>query len=297
MTYLELYNNIIKKRSFLCVGLDPDSAQIPDQLKNLEFPLFEFNKRIIDATAMYAVAYKPNTAFYEAEGAVGWRQLEMTVDYLRKKDQSLFVIADAKRGDIGNSSEKYAKAFFEKMDFDAVTLSPYMGKDSIMPFLQYSGKWAAVLALTSNISADDFETLPLLGHIQMLDDLSAMYDSEGFFYSTTETVGFPLFKSVIEKSMRWGNINNIMYVVGATRPQKLAEIRIFCPNHFFLVPGVGSQGGTIAEVAKYGMNKNCGLLVNISRDIIYAGKGKDFADAAASKAAEAAKEMSLFLKD
>ncbi len=295
MTYLELYNNIMRKKSFLCIGLDSDPAQIPEHLRELEYPLFSFNKAIIDATVSYAVAYKPNLAFYEAEGAKGWKQLEMTVEYIRKKDPSVFIIADAKRGDIGNTAERYAKAFFVNMDFDAVTLSPYMGKDSIAPFLKIQGKWAIVLALTSNISADDFETLPLLGNIQMFDDLSAMYDSEGLYFTPAAPVGAPLFKSVIEKSMRWGNINNIMYVVGATRPQKLAEIRMFCPNNFLLVPGVGAQGGSIAEVARYGMNKSCGLLVNISRSIIYASNGENFAEAVAEKAEEAAKEMALYL--
>jgi len=297
MTYIELYNNILRKKSFLCVGLDSDIEQIPEHLKKLEYPIFEFNKAIVDATVQYAVAYKPNLAFYEAEGAKGWEQLAKTVDYIREKDPSVFIIADAKRGDIGNTAERYAKAYFEKMDFDAVTLSPYMGKDSIVPFLKYEGKWSVILALTSNFSADDFETLPLLGNIQLIEDVSALYDSEGLYFTPSATVGSPLFKSVIEKSMRWGNVNNIMYVVGATRPQKLAEIRMYCPNNFILVPGVGAQGGTIAEVARYGMNKSCGILVNISRSIIFASKGEDFAEAASLKAAEAAIEMSGYLKD
>jgi len=295
MTYLELYNNIMRKKSFLCIGLDTDIDQIPGHLRTLEYPLFSFNKAIIDATIGQAVAYKPNLAFYEAEGAQGWKQLEMTVEYIRKKDPSVFIIADAKRGDIGNTAERYAKAFFVNMDFDAVTLSPYMGKDSISPFLKHQGKWAIVLALTSNVSADDFETLPLMGNIQLIEDLSVLYDSEGLYYTQPSPVGAPLYKSVIEKSMRWGNINNIMFVVGATRPQKLAEIRMFCPNNFLLVPGVGAQGGTIAEVARYGMNKSCGLLINISRSIIYASNGENFAQAAAEKAEEAAKEMALYL--
>jgi len=295
MTYIELYNNILKKKSFLCIGLDTDIDQIPEHVKVLENPIFEFNKAIIDATVQYAVAYKPNLAFYEVQGASGWLQLQMTVDYIRAKDPSVLIIADAKRGDIGNTAEQYAKAYFEKMDFDAVTLSPYMGKDSIAPFLKYQGKWSVILALTSNVSADDFETLPLLGNIQLMDDVSAMYDSEGLYFTPAAPVGSPLFKSVMEKSMRWGNVNNIMYVVGATRPQKLAEIRMFCPNNFILVPGVGAQGGTIAEVARFGMNKSCGLLVNISRSIIFASKGEDFAQVAAIKAAEAASEMSSYL--
>ncbi|MFA6335109.1 MAG: orotidine-5'-phosphate decarboxylase [Bacteroidales bacterium] len=271
MNYDELYSNIIRKRSFLCIGLDSDPDQFPDHIKVLDNSIFEFNKAIIDATAQYVVAYKPNLAFYEAEGVSGWRQLAQTVEYIRKKDSSIFIIADAKRGDIGNTAKMYAKAFFEKMDFDAVTLAPYMGKDSIEPFLQYNGKWSIILALTSNSSATDFE----------MEQLNS---------------GVPMYRKVIESSIRWGSRDNIMFVVGATRPEKLAEIRKYCPDHLFLVPGVGTQGGSVAEVARYGMNSSCGLLVNVSRKIIFAGQNKDFASVAGHKARQISLEMSSFLK-
>lgn len=278
MNYNELYNNIVRKGSFLCTGLDSDPALFPDHIKEMKNPVFEFNKSIIDSTAEFSVAYKPNLAFYEAEGASGWQQLEMTVDYIRKKDPSLFIIADAKRGDIGNTAQRYAAAFFERMDFDAVTLSPYMGRDSVDPFLKYTGKWAVVLALTSNGSATDFETV--------------------------ECGNRPLYRRVIESVSGWGTIDNTMFVVGATRPEKLAEIREYCPDHFFLVPGVGAQGGTIADVARYGMNSRCGLLVNISRAVSFAWRddktgiypgGKGFEKAAAIAAEAAAKEMKSHL--
>ena len=269
MTYEELYSQIEKKKSCLCVGLDTDLKKIPSHLLSMENPIFEFNKAIVDATASYCVAYKPNIAFYEAEGVSGWQQLEMTVSYIRENYPEMFIIADAKRGDIGNTAALYAKAFFEKMDFDAVTLAPYMGRDAIDPFLKYEGKWVIVLALTSNPSAEDFET-------KVLED------------------GRPLFREVIE------NMNGIvpeshqrvMYVVGATRAEKLAEIREFCPKHFYLVPGVGAQGGSAEEVLKYGSNDACGVLINSSRAIIYASKGEDFAQAAG----EAAKNSGCYWK-
>ncbi|MBP1671400.1 MAG: pyrF [Bacteroidetes bacterium] len=276
MNSKELYGNILRKRSFLCVGLDSDPSLFPAHLNSYENPIFEFNKAIIDATSQYAVAYKPNLAFYEAEGAKGWEQLEKTVEYIRRKDSSAFIIADAKRGDIGNTAGRYASAFFERMDFDAVTLAPYMGRDSVDPFLKFDNKWAVILALTSNPSATDFETMNIV-----LDDINA--------------ANTPLYRKVIETAMGWGTSDNIMFVAGATRPEKLGEIRKYCPNHFLLVPGVGTQGGTIAEVAKYGMNSQCGLLVNISRNIIFAGKGKDFDSVAAEKAKEAACEMASYL--
>ena len=276
MNSKELYGNILRKRSFLCVGLDSDPSLFPAHLKSYENPIFEFNKAIIDATSQFAVAYKPNLAFYEAEGAKGWEQLEKTVEYIRKKDSSAFIIADAKRGDIGNTAGRYANAFFERMDFDAVTLAPYMGRDSVDPFLKFDNKWAVILALTSNPSATDFETMNIVS-----DDIN--------------TANTPLYRKVIETAMEWGTNDNIMFVAGATRPEKLGEIRQYCPNHFLLVPGVGTQGGTIAEVAKYGMNSQCGLLVNISRNIIFAGKGKDFDSVAAEKAKEAACEMASYL--
>ena len=276
MNSKELYGNILRKRSFLCVGLDSDPSLFPEHLKSYENPIFEFNKAIIDATSQYAVAYKPNLAFYEAEGAKGWEQLEKTVEYIRRKDSSAFIIADAKRGDIGNTASRYASAFFEKMDFDAVTLAPYMGRDSVDPFLKFDNKWAVVLALTSNPSATDFETMNIVS-----DDITSERS--------------PLYRKVIETAMGWGTSDNIMFVAGATRPEKLGEIRQFCPDHFLLVPGVGTQGGTIADVVKFGMNSQCGLLVNISRNIIFAGKGKDFDSIAAQKAKEAACEMASYL--
>lgn len=247
--YSNLVDNIRKKRSFLCIGLDTDLSQLPSHIKESKWPLFQFNKEIIDNTHDLCVAYKPNLAFYEAEGADGWIQLKMTIDYIKEKDSSILVIADAKRGDIGNTAQRYAKAFYESLNCDAVTLAPYMGRDSIDPFLQYKDKWSIILALTSNSSADEFETLTVSNEPSM-----------------------PLYKKVILQSNQWGDKDNIMFVVGATRAQKLKEIREFCPDHFFLVPGVGAQGGTIEEVAKYGMNSHIGLLINVSRSLIYAYK-------------------------
>ena len=255
MNSKELYGNILKKRSFLCVGLDSDPSLFPLQFSSYVNPIFEFNKAIIDATHQYAVAFKPNLAFYEAEGAKGWEQLEKTVEYIKKIDPSIFIIADAKRGDIGNTASRYANAFFERMNFDAVTLAPYMGRDSVDPFLKFDSKWAIILALTSNPSANDFEMQEVVS-------------------CHTNKIQIPLYRKVIETAMEWGTCDNTMFVVGATRPEKLGEIRQYCPNHFFLVPGVGTQGGSIAEVAKYGMNNECGLLVNISRNIIFAGTTK-----------------------
>ena len=285
MDYKELYSNIIRKKSFLCIGLDTNPALIPSFLKQREYPLFEFNKAIIDATHSIAVAYKPNVAFYEAEGSSGWRELEMTIEYIREKDPSLFIIADAKRGDIGNTAERYAHAFFERMDCDAVTVAPYMGRDSVDPFLNHKGKWAVVLALTSNPSADDFEMQGVVTNVR-----------------GKEQIVSPLYTMVIEKAMTWGSIDNTMFVVGATRPQKLAEIRKTSPDHFFLVPGVGAQGGSLHEVAKYGMNDNCGLLVNVSRDILFAWKKEGsiydesrFDEAAAMAASDVAGLMAAYL--
>ncbi len=272
MTYNNLFECIKKKRSFLCVGLDSDPVLFPEHLKSLPNSIFEFNKAIVDATYEYTVAYKPNLAFYEAEGLSGWQQLQMTVDYIRAKDPEIMIIGDAKRGDIGNTAQRYAKAFFDVMGVDAVTLAPYMGKDSIAPFLDYQEKWSIILALTSNPSADDFEMIKAEGE------------------------GEPLFETVIKKSISWGSVDNTMFVVGATRPEKLAEIRSFCPDHFFLVPGVGAQGGTTEDVAKYGMNSKCGLLVNMSRGIIFADRSENFAKVAHEKAKEAAEEMSKILE-
>ncbi|MDP3452013.1 MAG: orotidine-5'-phosphate decarboxylase [Bacteroidales bacterium] len=283
MDYNQLYQNILRKGSFLCTGLDSDISLLPDHILQLEYPIFEFNRAIVDATKEFSVAYKPNLAFYEAEGASGWRQLEMTVNYIRESDPSLFIIADAKRGDIGNTAKRYASAFYDKMDFDAVTLAPFMGRDSVDPFLEHKGKWAIVLALTSNPSAENFEML--------------MTRNE----SGEERA---LFREVIEQAMGWGSIENTMFVAGATRPEKLAEIREFCPDHFLLVPGVGAQGGTIADVVKYGMNSRCGLLVNVSRSISFAWRddtrgrypnGIGFEMGAAEAAADIAREMQKYL--
>lgn len=250
MEYNQLYDRIKAKQSFLCVGLDPDMSLIPNHIKQLQFPLFEFNKEIIDATAPYAVAFKLNLAFYECEGLKGWQQFEMTAGYIRKNYPDQFIIADAKRGDIGNTAKKYAAAFYEQNDFDAVTIAPYMGQDSVEPFLDYKGKWAIVLALTSNPSSSDFETLEISGNKD------------------------PLYKEVIKKTMEWGTKNNIMFVCGATKAQKLTEIREICPDNFLLVPGVGAQGGSVEEVSAYGMNNRCGLLINASRSVIFAYKDK-----------------------
>lgn len=270
MTAQELYGQIQSKRSFLCVGLDTDLKKVPQHLLGSEDPIFEFNKAIIDATAAYCVSYKPNLAFYEAVGIRGWNALVKTVKYLRERYPEQFIIADAKRGDIGNTSQMYARVFFQEMDFDAVTLSPYMGSDTAEPFYAFRGKWAVLLALTSNTSAQDFETLSLAG-------------------------GGMLYEQVIRTSMGWGTEDNTMYVVGATKAQQLGSVRAIVPDHFLLVPGVGAQGGSLREVAEYGMNRQCGLLVNSSRGIIYASGGRDFAEAAGRAAEEMQAEMSDLL--
>ncbi len=267
---MQLIETIQQKESFLCVGLDSDPNLLPPHLAGKENAIFEFNRAIIDATAPYAVAYKPNTAFYEAEGAAGWEQLEATVAYIKTNYPECFVIADAKRGDIGNTAQRYARAFFERMDCDAVTLAPYMGKDSIAPFLAYENKYAIVLALTSNPSAVELET-------RILND------------------GTPLYEQVIRQCLGYEGSQRIMFVVGATRPEKLADIRALAPDSFFLVPGVGAQGGTVEEVAKYGLNAQCGLLVNSSRGIIFASKGEDFAEEAGRQARILAEKMAAYL--
>lgn len=256
----QLFEQIQDKRSFLCIGLDTDILKIPAFLKETSDPLFAFNKEIIDATQDLCVAYKPNLAFYESLGARGLVSLEKTVSYIREKYPEQFIIADAKRGDIGNTSNLYARAFFDQMDFDAVTVAPYMGEDSVKPFMTYLDKWVILLALTSNKGAADFQYLK--------DDES----------------GDLLFEKVLKTSMQWGSADQMMYVVGATRAEKLEEIRVIVPEHFLLVPGVGAQGGSLEEVAKYGMNDQCGLLVNASRSIIYASDGDDFAERAREEA-------------
>ena len=272
MNNQQLFENIRKKGSFLCVGLDTDIKKIPGFLLDTTDPMFAFNKEIIDATAKYTVAYKPNLAFYESEGLEGWRSLEKTVHYLRENYPDIFLIADAKRGDIGNTSSMYARAFFEKMKFDAVTVAPYMGEDSVKPFLAYEGKRVVLLALTSNKGAFDFQ------------------------YITDNSTGERLFERVIRTSLNWGNAENMMYVVGATKAEELTDIRRIVPHHFLLVPGVGAQGGSLQEVAKYGLNKQCGLLINSSRAIIYASNGQDFAVKAGESAKEIRDEMSELLK-
>jgi orotidine-5'-phosphate decarboxylase len=263
----ELINQIKLKRSFLCIGLDTDIKKIPSHLLELEDPVFEFNKQIIDATKDLCVAYKPNIAFYESMGGKGWQSLQKTLDYIPR---DIFTIADAKRGDIGNTSNMYARTFFENMSFDSVTVAPYMGSDSVTPFLEFKDKWAIVLALTSNKGGLDFQKIE---------------DKEGK----------ELFKQVLETSKGWGSDKNMMYVVGATRAEQLSEIREIIPNHFLLVPGVGAQGGNVQDVAKYGMNDDCGLLVNSSRGIIYAGSGVDFAEASRLEAQKIQQDMAVLL--
>ena len=266
MTRKELIENIKARRSFLCVGLDTDMKKIPQHLLSEENPYFAFNKAIIDATAPYCVAYKPNTAFYECQGIKGWEALEMTVDYLKKNYPNHFIIADAKRGDIGNTSKMYAATFFEEMDVDAVTVAPYMGEDSVTPFLGYEGKWVILLDLTSNKGSHDF---------QFLKDEN----------------GTPLYEHVLRKSAQWAGDDKMMYVVGATQGSMFAEIRKIAPTSFLLVPGVGAQGGSLEEVCKYGITSECGLLVNSSRGIIYASNGEDFAEVAAVEAEKLQKQM------
>lgn len=269
MTTQELVNQIRKKKSFLCVGLDVDLNKIPKHLLNLDDPIFEFNKAIIDATHEYCVAYKPNTAFYEAYGLEGWKSLERTIQYLNANYPELFTIADAKRGDIGNTSTMYAKAFLENLNFDSITVAPYMGKDSVEPFLAFTDKHTILLALTSNQGAFDFQTQVL---------------------SNEE-----LYKKVISTSKNWENSENLMYVVGATKAEFLADIRKIIPNSFLLIPGVGAQGGSLEAVCKYGIADNIGMLINSSRGIIYASQGEDFAEIAESKARELQKQMASYL--
>ena len=271
MKRTELVENIRRKGSFLCVGLDPDIKKIPQHLLSEENPLLAFNKAIIDATAQYAVAYKPNLAFYESLGVEGWIALEETVKYIKEKYHDQFIIADAKRGDIGNTSQLYARSFFEHLDVDAITVAPYMGEDSVTPFLGYDGKWVILLALTSNKGSHDF---------QLIEDKE----------------GKRIFEHVLETSAKWASSDEMMYVVGATQGAMFQDIRKVSPNSFLLVPGVGAQGGSLEEVAKYGMIEDCGLLVNSSRGIIYASNGEDFAEAAASESKKLANEMSELLK-
>ena len=261
----KLINEIKRKKSFLCIGLDTDINKIPKHLLEFDDPVFEFNKQIIDATHDLCVAYKPNIAFYEQYGSKGWDTLQKTINYI---PDNIFTIADAKRGDIGNTAKMYAKTFFETYGFDSVTVAPYMGSDSVLPFLEYKDKWTILLALTSNPGADDFELQPL---------------QNGQF----------LYQKVLETSQQWGK--NIMYVVGATRPEMIVEVRKYVPNHFLLVPGVGAQGGSLQEVCKYGLTEEIGLLINSSRGIIYAGNDKDFAQKSREAALQIQKEMAILL--
>ncbi len=265
MTTEKLVEQIRKKKSFLCIGLDVDLNKIPQHLLETEDPIFEFNKAIIDTTHHLAVAYKPNTAFYEAYGLKGWRSLARTIEYINEKHPEIFTIADAKRGDIGNTSTMYAKAFFEDLNFDSVTVAPYMGKDSVEPFLEFENRHAILLALTSNQGAFDFQT-------KKVEEIA-------------------LYKQVLRTSTTWKNSQNLMYVVGATKAEFLGEIREIIPESFLLVPGVGAQGGSLEEVCKYGMTDNIGLLINSSRGIIYASKDADFAQAAARKAEALQQQM------
>ena len=267
MTKQELIQEIRRKKSFLCIGLDPDLNKIPKHLLDTEDPIFEFNKAIIDATNEYCVAYKPNTAFYEAYGVKGWQSLEKTINYIPK---NCFIIADAKRGDIGNTSSYYAKTFFETLPCDAVTVAPYMGSDSVLPFVMYKNKWVILLALTSNQGAHDFQ-------FRELD-------------------GKKLYAEVIEKAKEWGSSEQLMFVVGATRAEEIAEVRKLAPDYFFLVPGVGAQGGSLEEVVKFGANSECGLLVNSSRGIIFAGSDEHFAIAAKKEALKIQSEMALYVQ-
>ncbi|MDR0371179.1 MAG: orotidine-5'-phosphate decarboxylase [Prevotellaceae bacterium] len=272
MTKNELFENIRRKRSFLCVGLDTDAVKIPEHLfDKSDDAIFNFNKAIIDATADQCVAYKPNFAFYESLGLHGWDALERTVDYIKENYPDQFIIADAKRGDIGNTSTMYAHTFFGNMDFDAVTVTPYMGEDSVKPFLAYENKWVILLALTSNKGASDFQL---------------MREAE-----TNER----LFEKVLKTSQEWGNDDNIMYVAGATKAEMLSHIRKIVPHHFLLVPGVGAQGGSLEEAAKYGLNETCGLLINSSRRILYASDGVDFAEKARAQALKLQTEMAHIL--
>ena len=272
MTREQLIQQIFAKKSFLCVGLDTDARKIPAHLLDLHDPIVEFNKAIVDATAPYCVAFKPNLVFYEAHGTHGMIAFKRTVEYIRERHPNHLIIADAKRGDIGNTSKMYARTFFEEYSVDALTVAPYMGEDSVTPFLEYDEKWVVMLALTSNKGSLDF---------QMMKDEK----------------GERLFEKVMRKGMEWGTPQNMMFVVGATRGELFADVRRVAPHHFLLVPGVGAQGGSLEEVCHYGMTSDCGLLVNSSRGIIYASDGEDFAEMAGNKAREMQQEMGILLKE
>ncbi len=271
MNKQELIENIKRKQSFLCVGLDTDIKKIPSHLREEDEPIFTFNKAIIDATADLCIAYKPNLAFYESLGTKGWKAFEKTVKYIREYYPDQFIIADAKRGDIGNTSALYARSFFEEMEIDAVTVTPYMGEDSVTPFLSYENRWVILLALTSNKGSHDFQL-------------------------TEDKAGERLFEKVLRKSQEWGNDKQMMYVVGATQGRSFMDVRKIVPTHFLLVPGIGAQGGSLEEVCRYGMTKDCGLIVNSSRGIIYASNGSDFAEAAHRAAHEVQQQMAIQLR-
>jgi orotidine-5'-phosphate decarboxylase len=272
MKRAELVENIRRKGTFLCVGLDTDIKKIPEHLRNSENPIFEFNKAIIDATAPYCIAYKPNLAFYESIGVEGWIALEKTIKYLKENYPDQFIIADAKRGDIGNTSQMYARSFFEHLNVDAITVAPYMGEDSVTPFLGYDGKWVILLALTSNKGSHDFQLIE------------------------SKDSNKRLFENVIETSSKWASDQELMYVVGATQGAMFTDIRRVAPTSFLLVPGVGAQGGSLEEVVKYGITSDCGLIVNSSRGIIYASNGTDYAEAAGREAQKIAEQMKSLLK-
>jgi orotidine-5'-phosphate decarboxylase len=275
MTYEGLYRHILEKQSFLCIGLDTDIGKIPTHLLKSSSPVLDFNRAIVDSTHDLAVAYKPNLAFYESRGAAGWEDLARTVEYIRSVDPSIFLIADAKRGDIGNTASLYARTFFKELDFDAVTLSPYMGKDSIQPFLEYPGKWVILLGLTSNPGAEDFQFLRL--------------------ESGNQSGNQRLYEEVLQKASGWAGPDQMMFVAGATRPELISGIRRILPDHFLLVPGIGAQGGSLETVVREGMNEHCGLIVNSSRSILYAGDSSGFGAAARQKALELQKAMSGYL--
>jgi len=282
MTRQQLVEQILLKRSYLCVGLDTDLTKIPNHLLSSVDPIFEFNKAIIDATKNFCVAYKINTAFYEAEGLKGWQALEKTVNYI---PSSHFKIADAKRGDIGNTSSQYAKAFFHTLNFDAITVAPYMGEDSVRPFLDHNDKWTIILGLTSNPGASNFEMQKIVRHLENLDEgMHTRRQEEKYLY-----------EAVLQTASNWGTPENLMFVIGATQANEFVNIRKLTPTHFYLVPGVGAQAGSLKEISEKAMIRDCGLLVNASRAVIYASKGEDFAEAAAKEAKKYAIEMKEYL--
>jgi orotidine-5'-phosphate decarboxylase len=282
MTRKQLVDQIFSKKTYLCVGLDTDISKIPKHLQLHPNAVFEFNKQIIDATKDYCVAYKINTAFYEAEGLKGWEALEKTVNYI---PSTHFKIADAKRGDIGNTSSQYAKAFFETLNFDSITVAPYMGSDSVKPFLEYKNKWTILLGLTSNPGSKDFELQKMVTQKEIL--------KEGI-HITQQRTNY-LYETVLETASQWGNPENLMFVIGATQADEFVNIRKITPHHFYLVPGVGAQGGSLKEISEKAMNEHCGLLVNASRAIIYASNGEDFAEVAGKVAKGYAEEMKQYL--